>query len=385
MLTPEDLIKITRGKAPWPYTPLELVRSRVTHAYPWMTALIARLEVIEDLTIPLAATDGRRMWVNTPVVEKKGDLGFAFFHEILHCVFGHCLPGVLGGRNRHLANIAMDFVVNLIAKDEGFAVPPGEYFIDEQFRNMSWYEVYEIISRDPAYSRMEVDFDVIEGDAATEAAHPAWQQAAIQAAEAKRAAGQRPGGMEERVRSDLAPEADYRDMLSRYLSAVVPSDTSWRRPNKRYVAQDMYLPGRGKSDAIAHVVIAIDTSGSVSSNLLARFVSQVPHVLSAYSVERLTVLFFDYGIQRVDDNVNASDIHRLESVPGRGGTNFGPVFEWANGEEPPSVVIVLTDWGAPLPSSARSAEYPIVWMVPKGAKNEDYSPVYGSVIEVGPE
>ena len=79
MLTPEDLIKITRGKAPWPYTPLELVRSRVTHAYPWMTTLIARLEVIEDLTIPLAATDGRRMWVNTPVLEKKGDLGFAFF------------------------------------------------------------------------------------------------------------------------------------------------------------------------------------------------------------------------------------------------------------------------------------------------------------------
>ena len=35
MLTPEDLIQITRGKAPWPYTPLELVRSRVTHAYPW--------------------------------------------------------------------------------------------------------------------------------------------------------------------------------------------------------------------------------------------------------------------------------------------------------------------------------------------------------------
>ena len=135
----------------------------------------------------------------------------------------------------------------------------------------------------------------------------------------------------------------------------------------------------------SHVVIAIDTSGSVSSNLLARFVSQIPHVLGAYSVERLTVLFFDYGIQRVDDNINASDIHRLESVPGRGGTNFGPVFEWANGEEPPSVVIVLTDWGAPLPSSARNAEYPIVWMVPKGAKNEDYSPVYGSVIEVGPE
>ena len=44
-------------------------------------------------------------------------------------------------------------------------------------------------------------------DAAIKAAHPAWQQAAIQAAEAKRAAGQRSGGMEERVRSDLAPEA----------------------------------------------------------------------------------------------------------------------------------------------------------------------------------
>ena len=79
-------------------------------------------------------------------------------------------------------------------------------------------------------------------------------------------------------------------MLSRYLSAVVPSGHVMARPNKRYVAQDMYLPGRGRSDAIAHVVIAIDTSGSVSSNLLARFVSQVPHVLGAYSVERLTVV-----------------------------------------------------------------------------------------------
>ena len=28
---------------------------------------------------------------------------------------------------------------------------------------MSWYEVYEIISRDPAYVSMEVDLDVIGG------------------------------------------------------------------------------------------------------------------------------------------------------------------------------------------------------------------------------
>lgn len=92
MLTPEDLIQITRGKAPWPYTPLELVRSRVTHAYPWMTTLIARLEVIEDLTIPLAATDGRRMWVNTPVLEKKVISGLPFSTKSCTACSGTACP-----------------------------------------------------------------------------------------------------------------------------------------------------------------------------------------------------------------------------------------------------------------------------------------------------
>ena len=65
-----------------------------------------------------AATNGRDFYYNVDFVNSLSTkkLEFLFGHEIGHCVFDHF--GRAGSRDRQLCNIAQDYAINIILKDE---------------------------------------------------------------------------------------------------------------------------------------------------------------------------------------------------------------------------------------------------------------------------
>jgi len=112
--------------------------------------LMIGTKTIED-GVPTACTNGRDCKFGREFVAKLTDveLRFVVLHEEYHKLYRHMKTWRhLWKKNAMLANMAMDYVINLKIMDEnkdGFAVPPKGVLVDERFRDMNTAQVFDIL------------------------------------------------------------------------------------------------------------------------------------------------------------------------------------------------------------------------------------------------
>jgi predicted metal-dependent peptidase len=200
-----------------------------------------------------------------------------------------------------------------------------------------------------------------------------WQVALSQAHRAAAGRGDLPGGLGRAVGDVLHPPADWRAVLREFVSAHAKNDFSWARPNRRLLAQGLYLPGL-HSEELGDVVLAVDTSGSISEQLLGAFAAEVNAVLAAFECA-VTVLYHDTRIQKVQTWRSADGPLLLDPVGG-GGTSHACVFDWLDQAGlDPACVVCLTDLDTTFPPVVPAV--PVLWAVPGGAPR---NPPFGRVV-----
>lgn len=119
---------------------------RLMLKFPFWSELYYTMTVYEDETCPTLCTDGRNLWVNPTFwaglsLEHKIA---AVAHEVGHKMLLHVTRR--GSRHPKIWNMAADFVVNAILKENGFTLGEGWLF-DAQFAGMSTEEVYGILEQ----------------------------------------------------------------------------------------------------------------------------------------------------------------------------------------------------------------------------------------------
>lgn len=185
------------------------------------------------------------------------------------------------------------------------------------------------------------------------------QVTVIQAARIAELAGQDGGGFERLVSEAKDPRDDWKDTLRRFIqqSVTVPQDSTWSRPNRRFLSADMYLPSRTKEDN-GNLLIAVDTSGSIDGLILSHFLGEMRRILEDTDYETVTVMACDNRV-RWHGTFNKGDEVEYKMYGG-GGTAFAPV--WSKVNElclKPSACIYFTDlecW-----SFGEEPEYPVLW------------------------
>jgi predicted metal-dependent peptidase len=78
----------------------------------------------------------------------------------------------------------------------------------------------------------------------------------------------------------LAPKVDWREQLRDFVREQCQGrdESTWRRPNRRYMAQDIYMPS-SISERVGELVVGFDTSGSCfSGTVIQKFVAELPAV-----------------------------------------------------------------------------------------------------------
>lgn len=127
----------------------EVVRARVqlTATSPFWGALSAALKVRIIPGIKTARTDGTHLDFDPAYLESKpfSEIKTTVAHEVCHVFLKHTFR--IKGRNKKLANIAADHVVNLLLKRAGFHIPEG-WLCDERFEDMYFEQVYAIIKKE---------------------------------------------------------------------------------------------------------------------------------------------------------------------------------------------------------------------------------------------
>jgi predicted metal-dependent peptidase len=119
----------------------------------------------------------------------------------------------------------------------------------------------------------------------------------------------------------VAPKFDWRGFIRRFtgVSTRVFTKKIRRKENRRFDAN----PGL-KIKMRQHMLLAIDTSGSVSDSELQEFMSEIYHIYKC-GVD-ITIVQCDTQIRSIEPYKGKFEMNAL----GRGGTEFDPVLEYFN-------------------------------------------------------
>ena len=205
-------------------------------------------------------------------------------------------------------------------------------------------------SCDPSGTGEVMDAPAGSGDDASAGQAPAdvsaeeqaWDEAMHQALNLAKAQGKAPGAVQETIQDAHRSTLDWRSLLRRYMTDAAARDYSWSVPNRRFIDSGLYLPSI-RSEGMGTLAVIIDTSGSVDSDALAAFWSEVREVAAEVEPERVIVLQVDAAVQD-EEHYAPSELPERIIVKGRWGTDFRPGFErLAEQGIQPAVCLYFTD------------------------------------------
>ena len=180
----------------------------------------------------------------------------------------------------------------------------------------------------------------------------------MQAAQSAKAMGDTTEGIMSLAKQLVDEAMPWESLLRDYMERQCKSDYSWARPNKRYIQQGIYLPCM-RGVEMGELVIGVDTSGSLSDDWLSRFGGEMACIVDDLKPEKVTVIYCDTKIHRVDE-FSRGDEFELKAQ-GRGGTSFAPVFEYVEREGiNPAALVYFTDMCCNRYGTA--PDCPVLWL-----------------------
>ena len=320
--------------------------------------MIGECKVVDNL--PTACTNGRDVRYGRKFVESlnDADLRGVILHEAKHKMYRHLLTWKhLNKQDPQRANMACDYVINLELVDEGkrssgFVSLPKGGLVSEDFRGLNSAEVFNLLPPQPKGKGGDGDgFDEHDWEGAeslndaekTELAKEidqAIRQGAILAGKV--------GGNVDRSFTDLmSAKVDWKEALREFVSSVSQGkdDSTWRKPNRRWLQHDIYMPST-ISESMGRVVVAIDTSGSIYGEVLNRFISEVASVMQNMNPEQVDLLYWDCEVAGHEVyGLNDADRMTSSTKPkGGGGTSPKCITQYMRKHKiDPVCAIILTD------------------------------------------
>lgn len=361
---------------------IALMRNKLFALYQGVM-MVGKTKVSDDT--PTAYTNGRDEVYGRAFIREldEKELAFVVMHECMHKIYRHITTWKkLADENPRLTNAACDYVINLKLKDID---PNGAHIrmpmkdgkviglIDEKYRGMHVKQVYDSLKEEYGGQGAGEGFDEHGWDDADgmtdqekEELAKEIDRAIRQGQIAAKKVGNGAGGMDRELQDLIDPKVDWREVLREFVKSICSAKdvSSWRRVNRRFLAGDTYLPTL-IGERVGHIVIGIDTSGSIGGKELSEFLSEVKGIADEVRPERVDLLYWDSEVASHEeyDELTVSNIVSSTKPRGGGGTSPSCVTQYIKDKAiKPECVIMLTDgwvgsdWGG-------DWECPVLWTI----------------------
>jgi len=369
--------------------------------------MVGKTKVVDNL--PTACTNGRDESYGRKFVKDLRDqeLNFVVAHENYHKMYRHLTTWrKLHEIDNRLANAACDYVINIQLKDldpnEAVIAMPrykdGKVMglVDERFRGMNAKQVFDILREEKKdkgsggqgekgeggdgigdMSGGDPEFDEHDWDGAQDMTAEEKKDLAREVDQAIRQgimarnkiAGSGAGGLDRELEGLLEPKVNWREVLRDFVKSTcnAKDKSSWRKVNRRFLSTGVYMPTL-IGEKVGHLVIAIDTSGSIGGDELTEFLSEVKGIAEEVNPECVDLLYWDCEVagHETYSGSTASDIPNSTKPKGGGGTSPSCISAYLKEKNiQPECVIVLTDgyvggdWGSEWTA-------PVMWCIVGG-------------------
>jgi len=332
----------------------------------YATILLSLKHTLSD-TVSTAAVGGTQVYYNPKFLEPLtlDQTIFLMLHEVMHVALDH--SGRVGTRVRTIWNMAGDYVINYILRSSGYEfIESGLY--DAKYKDMTTEQVYEDLLSNASEEPYEGDIIYDDSPGTTASIKEILVKAATVSKQSKEW-GNLPSELTRAIDDLINPQLPWHVYLQNYLSTKTKDDYSWKKPNRRYTE---YMPSR-YSEGIGNVIVAIDTSGSITREDLTFILSEIQYIKDTFNISKLTLISCDSSIHNIHE-VEMGD--SLLDLPfnGGGGTDIQPILDYAQ-ENDPTVVIYFTDGYMNLRVTPPS--YDFLWVI---YNNPDFIAPFGSAV-----
>lgn len=401
------------------YSRMEVARTRMVLSLPFIAACVMMLKLVEDKSVKTAETDGSAIFYNPDFINPltMRQVMWLMAHEALHCVLLHHARE--GKRDHELWNIAGDYAINLILDEVKQLEFINGCYIDFAYKGMSTEEIYNLLYRlspqqqqklkdnhkDAGSFRSAKQGKPKEGE--SEGSESDDGAGDVKAKEGQPKDGQIPStqfsqdqetkwmiftnqtrAIAEKMQQGFG-SAGLERLIDKLDDSIVPweqklhifaekvsnEEYSWNRFNRRYISSGFYFPSM-HSESLGFLVIAVDTSGSISPNDLNRFAAEINAIKRIYNC-RIMVIYCDAEISQ--DSIQIfEEYDQVELKPrGLGGTDFRPPFEYVKKmqiEQDIACFIYFTD-GYCFSYPEKEPEYPVMWI-----GTREFKPNFGEFV-----
>ncbi len=163
----------------------------------------------------------------------------------------------------------------------------------------------------------------------------------IEQIESTQSWGSIPGDLSEKIVASSKARIDYLKTLSGFRASILSSKRhlTRMRPNRRFDFQQM----GSKYDLESRLLIAVDTSGSITNQQLSNFYGVMQRMFR-YGVSQIDIIQFDCELQ-TPKPITLKDAKQLKTsdVHGRGGTDFQVAFDYLRDHNFYDGMIIFTD------------------------------------------
>lgn len=358
---------------------LQRAKAQLVLHEPFFATLMLQMPVVETDKVngkPLwmAATDSQTLYVNPENFNKltvavaKGVLK----HEIMHVAQMHNYRAQ--GREQQRWNHACDYAINPMILDEGGELPPG-VLDGSSFKGQSAEQIYAQLppmppkdpNAKPDPNGNPMDDDVLPAPDQSQAAQDKTKSRIVQAANVAKARGKLPSHIREAIDEVMKPKVDWFGELREFLTESNPTDYSFSRPNRRYIAGEdpMYLPSLVGTDSMRGLGVVLDTSGSITMHELGQGLGEIVGAVVDVAPKRLVVAYCDAKVQHSDvfDQPGEAQVAETFERHGNGGTSMPAGLKWFKRNHPDiQAVMVYTDgeteWG-----NEDDYPFPVLWAI----------------------
>ena len=376
---------------------IDAIKRKLLIKYPTFGSVTANLEFQASKDRETAGTDGKVLLYNPKFVSGLSDKEkiFLFAHEVCHVAFDHIFRSE--GKDKKLWNIATDAVINALLKQDGLQmiecgvdIPEAvNYDAEEMYNKLleekkkqeeqinvghDTHSLWDKAIEERKKEQQNNEF-VEKGEKETFKKNKIERKKQLQKLSkelAEQSSHEVVTGIQRQGKklSDIGiatPLIDWRKLLRQ----AVKYDEEWTRKNARM--RNEYFRHKLEEIPIPETEILLDTSGSVSEDLLRNFLRECKNILANSKVK---VGCFNTEFHGFTELRRVKDIDNM-NFPIGGGTDFNVAVEAFSRRVPNK--IIFTDGEAPMPEKTVKN---VIWVV---FGNQQINPRGGNVININDE
>lgn len=373
-------------------------KTQLLYRAPFFGSLMLQCRHIWTDRIPTMATNGKDLLFNPEFVKTLSveELMGVLVHEICHKIYLHILRAekyatIINGHVKDPKdqaklqkwNAACDYAINPIVIDAGFKLPEGS-LLDDQYKGMLAEDIYEKLPSPPAGTEEHFVFDGI-GNMSKEEMDELERQVKVETAAAAAMSkdhGSLPADIRKLLEENSKSKVDWKAVLVSFIEENIfgDDDITFKRPNRRMLAHDLYLPST-EGIQTPPISVMFDTSGSIYSypEVTEQFIAEIQSISEHMLPEATHIICNDTRVQSHEIYERGEDISF--ELQGGGGTDFHEAFTYIQtmDEYQPKVNIVFTDMY--FDYSNLEPSIPTLWVV-YGTDYSSDEPPFGTLVHI---